>query len=492
MGTPDITLRISVSSAKLVNMCQKKYYIEKVLNIVPPEAPHFFIGKVFAKLTEAIAKRMPFEHILQKSEVVACLYDKNIDWFQENVTKTSQAEMELNFEISLILQFLGYIDAIFFEEKRILIRDFKTASDFKWSLDEIGLSSDEQLNIYGYFIDKYHNPKRLPIWIEQQQFHKTSHKRRQVQVPYCADTGKQTYDWMIMQADKIREVLGMDLEDVPKNTKSCGAFGGCKNRPYCEGGMTIEELEDMFNDAIKKRSKQEIKEMKPEERLEETKQEINFNKGAKMSLEKLKAIREKQKALAQQKNGVFDEPKKEEVGVVGEPRKELEITKVVEGVKVVEEVKGVEEPKKEEPKVKEARKKKAKVEDVEIPAPGTITEMPSKESEFRIVKNAVLVLVGCSILEEAKNHPSDFLHDVYIKPVLENERIPHIACSEFSKANKLVLLQASSILEHIVSKFDVINIDLRRPVDALVYQMIMDMDVKKDGEKRFRLVRSTF
>lgn len=528
-------LTISVSSAKTFQDCNMQYFIGSVLKIRKPDAPATLIGTKFAELTEALANGEDTSPWLEDENqvTVKMLYNKNKEFLDNLEKEVSKAEFELAFGINLYISYSGWIDAIIETEDKIILRDYKTCGSWQYTLTDKNLGVDEQLNIYGYFIHTYYNPKNKPIWLEHQQFHKGTGMRKEVRVPYNHEEGKVIYDWIVEQAEGIIDVRRLNISKVNKNFDSCGKFGGCPYQPYCKGNTSLEELKEMLNPNVKERTKEELTQMKPEERLAELRKEQEFNKKGKdvvnnltmkkgeneMGLsirEKLMAVKAKQaeaSAFVAVENTITPAP----VGTVIDEKRDEVIEK-----SSPEPLKPNVETKTENPlnTQKRTRRTKAEMEaEKQISKDTTLdalsqgiqiikgdTKPTIKAMANNVVKNLettvqalenimkqkqVLVLVGCSFLEEDKNNPSDFLHEKYIKPVLEQERIPHISCSEFSKANKQVMLFGESILNEIYEKYEHINIDFRRPVDALVYSMILDIDVRKNGN-RFRLIRSTF
>jgi hypothetical protein len=502
--------KVSVSSAKTFQDCNMKWYLDKVVGVPREDTPALRIGSIFGKILELITKKQPFSYLFKESDVAKELYNKNIE-FIHNIPKESQiqAEFELKLKLTEELNFEGYIDALYEEgegqNKRVIVRDYKTVSDWRWALTDIQLSADEQVNIYAYFIDKKLFGL-VPIWLEHIQFNKKTGMRRMVRVPYDREQGKRIYDWIVMSGEDMAELQSLPIEKVEKNWDSCDKFGGCPNRNFCKGQISLEEL---MNPYVKERSKEELAEMKPEARLEELKKEQEFNKilekGAKMGTlqEKLKLLKEKNDAKAKETDSVFTNTNTEikpESHLV-QKKEETHALDTKAYVDVATQNVGT----KEEVVKKRTRRTKAEIAmaeqsentfqepiDMEEVGKKIGTDLGKAMAEDVIKKKQVFVLVGCAFLEEDKNNPSDFLHEKYIAPILKQENIPHISCSEFSKANKSVMLFAQSILNEIYENYDSINIDIRRPVDALVYTMIMDLDVRKDGQKRFKLIRSTF
>lgn len=536
---------VSVSSAKSFSDCNMQWFIGSVLGIRKPDTPATKIGTVFAELCEAYTIRdtKKIDEIILNSQndTVRMLYEKNHTFFLELHNKVKSAEFELAFGLNLYISYSGWIDAILEDENSITVRDYKTANSWAYTLTEKTMGADEQLNIYGYFINKFYNPKNKPIWLEHQQFHKGTGMRKEVRVPYNHEEGKAIYDWLVEQAEQMLKVKFLPVAQVNKNFDSCKAFGGCPYINYCKGQINLEELKNVLNPNIVERTRDQLIEMKPEERLEEVKKEKAFNekgkevltkinKGADMGLsikEKLLALKAKQDE-ARKQNEFPDIPKTEDVvedkeiavknvGIV-EPVKD----KLSLNVAVVKEVVAPEPRPETENPLKRKRRTKAemeveasvKISNDSVIKDGKIIEVVKQDPTLSAVYNnmtqdlkdnltkplplqlpgtkQVLVLVGCAFLEETKNNPSDFLHEKYIEPILKQERIPHISCSEFSKANKSVMLFAQSILKEIYENYESINIDIRRPVDALVYTMILDLDARKDDQKRFKLIRSTF
>ena len=496
-------ITISVSTAKVIQACPMQYYIGSVVGLRQPQTPAQKIGTIFAKLTEALAKgHVDINDYLKESEVVKELFWKNVDFLNKQVPKeTTEAEKELLFGINLYISFKGYIDAVIETEQKIIIRDFKTTSDWKWSLTEKELESDEQLNIYAYFVNRFYNPKNKPIWIEQQQFNKKTGARRSPCIPWNQVAGEQVYDWMVLMAEKALVIRRTKVEEIEQNWDNCDKFNGCAYKPYCNKKCSLEGLDEMLNPNVKTRDKVELKNLTVDDRLDEVKKEVSFNKNLNLvkgvegmdAISKIKALKAKMEADRNNVTDVFAEAEKKDVV------KDAVVTEKVEALPQKEDVTPpvVTEPEKRKRRTKaeldvEKEALKKTIATINNPMPvdlGITTNIPTSRVEVmepRTVIEKPLLLIGCSILEDDKNHPSDFLHEQFVEPVLKAERIPHISCSEFSKANKAIMLYSSSILK-VVKEYSVINIDLRRPVDALVYTMIMDLD--RDS---FRIVRSTF
>lgn len=477
--------KLSFSQSKVWDSCQRKWWLTYVEGLRSPETPALKIGKVFARLTEALTKGEDavIKEILsnKENETVIMFFEKNRQFLEKLKLEGGNAEFELMKDLTEGFLFEGHIDRFLYTDKAIYIRDYKTVSDWRWALTEDQLVQDVQVNLYAYMIDKYHNPAKIPIFLEHQQFNKKTGMKKEVIVQYSDFFGNMAIDSLILTAESIKGMLNtvIDVSETKTNFNSCREYNTlCSFNAFCTGNINLKELKEMF----KERSKEEVVKMKPDERLEDLKNEIGVNKKGKEVLKQLQegasmsdAMRERLKAMkaARDANNVV---------VVDEA--EGVTDKVIEEVisKVSEVTPKPEEVKKED--IVTVTKKLSSVKKEKVKEESKLTKGSDKK---------VLVLIGCAFLDEGegRNHPSDICHERWVQPLLDAEKIPHITCSEFSKANKSLLLYGGQILDYLFENYLYINIDFRRPVDALVYQMIVDIDVKKNG-KRFTLIRSTF
>ena len=259
---------ISVSQFKTYEDCPKKWYIEKIVGIRKPGTTATRFGTKFHEFMEEWARGSYNVDPIPK--YMTPFIKKSPDFFKWLRTlQEPEIEEEINYVLPASgIPFIGFIDL---QSGPGIIEDYKTVGDWKWALKEAALYEDVQMNMYAFV------KKTIDVLIHY-QFNKKTHGMKTVTAAYNPLVGQAVHDKIDMAAIKMSEDSEKPIEDILKNTNSCGKFGGCPFKDYCSNQCSIKELKvRVENPHVKERGQEELINMEPQNRLAELASEIMHN-----------------------------------------------------------------------------------------------------------------------------------------------------------------------------------------------------------------------
>ncbi len=170
-------IRMSHSSANLINSCERKYFYKKVSQVAPDveqEQRHFVLGKVFhlalekclhrsEEYSEEMLADAAHEEGLDNEQDIAMIHGMILKYLilhRKSELEVAICEIAVGNDKTI-----GYVDAIMKDDCGFwYICDLKTAGRFDDNL-MARLIKDQQLNLYAYFIDQI--AEKLDLDIEK-------------------------------------------------------------------------------------------------------------------------------------------------------------------------------------------------------------------------------------------------------------------------------------------------------------------------------------
>ena len=235
-------MRISASQIKTFELCQKKWFLEKIQKI-PPGPPGY--GATFGTVMHGCLERLQLgEEIYPEgwderlrpgdSELVQdllCLYKPMVD----------SVQVEKKFSVPVVedITLTGYIDLL----ADSYVIDHKSTSSFKWALSAEELARDLQMMVYAYYALSQTSDKESLIKLQHNVFLRRSPAKRRTTVAYVSpDAILERWGEIKQTALKMKVVAGGECPPVAMGSQ-CHKYGGCPYAGLCSGVLTQGQLE---------------------------------------------------------------------------------------------------------------------------------------------------------------------------------------------------------------------------------------------------------
>ncbi len=228
----------SVSAVKSIQTCPLKWWWEKVQKKSTPQTKAQKTGDELHAEWEA--------HLQSGAPLSPMAFaGKSHQPTGELLSEVSIATVVDGAVVSSVtaddVPFVGYIDIL----HRPGVIDIKSTSDPKWAKTPHELVTDPQMVGYAkYHWHHYNHSDEITIahW-----YFKTRPpwKSWMVNVPITKAQADEAWAPITEAVKLLRAVAKVPLErvaDVPANTKSCGAYGGCPHLGYCATGASSKAL----------------------------------------------------------------------------------------------------------------------------------------------------------------------------------------------------------------------------------------------------------
>lgn len=235
-------MRISASQIKTFELCQKKWFLEKIQKI--PAGPPGY-GATFGTVMHGCLERLQLgEEIYPEgwderlrpgdSELVQdllCLYKPMVD----------SVQVEKKFSVPVVedITLTGYIDLL----ADSYVIDHKSTSSFKWALSAEELARDLQMMVYAYYALSQTSDKESLIKLQHNVFLRRSPAKRRTTVAYVSpDAILERWGEIKQTALKMKVVAGGECPPVAMGSQ-CHKYGGCPYAGLCSGVLTQGQLE---------------------------------------------------------------------------------------------------------------------------------------------------------------------------------------------------------------------------------------------------------
>lgn len=287
-------MRISASQIELFELCQRKWWFERVLRLPSPSTSDQTFGTVLHAVAERYLSadeqgRVPYlphwpdDHPLkgQSPGEPVNLYpegwhiardrftaaESSIDLREAQLIKSLIAEaiesgalaratgglVEHHFEFEIVegVQMQGYIDYLvpFYE-----VQDHKTSGSRRWRKTPEKIAESRQMQIYAYVLyqmaaEHYKDPKRRHTFLLTHNFYCKDPKDLHVQRTSAEDISD---TWVLNKMSEIRKMAQRmkalrtvkDHNEIPlpdPAKDACKAYGGCKLCNVCGNRETAED-----------------------------------------------------------------------------------------------------------------------------------------------------------------------------------------------------------------------------------------------------------
>ena len=228
-------MRVSASQIKTFNLCQKKWYLEKVEK-VPSGGVGYgaAFGTVLHRCLERLQKRQEV-YPPGWSSALKVGDDLILKQLVALYSPVEGAEVELRFEMPVIdgVTMLGFIDLL----KPGHVIDHKTTSSYKWALSAKELASDTQMMIYAKAaLDRMEEPDLIKL--QHNVFLRTPPAKMKTTLAYASPKAiMERWEQTKELVSQMREVASGSCPVVAMGSQ-CHAYGGCPYAGVCAGTLT--------------------------------------------------------------------------------------------------------------------------------------------------------------------------------------------------------------------------------------------------------------
>lgn len=231
--------RVSASQVDNFLSCQRKWYIESILGIRPPQKPSAALGEAVHAANEAyvVSGKKPDPATEAGRIALAGLHLLPPPGSVFSELEIAKSHVK-NFTLAGI-SVLGFIDQLDIRDNPPTVTDYKTTSNLKYALDEQALTTNPQIIIYSQFTREYLKSMGMPDPEIVRAGHIVYLTRgkpvvKQTLVDLSQKQIDATWQQLAGVVTEMKSVSGLPAPGkVRTNRSACDKYGGCPHRERC-------------------------------------------------------------------------------------------------------------------------------------------------------------------------------------------------------------------------------------------------------------------
>lgn len=223
---------VSPSQIKTAQACVRKWWWEKVQKKPTPQSPAQVLGETL---------HAEWENHLKSGAALGPMafagkgHEPAPPLLLEHPIATYEDKRVISAVHADGIPVIGFVDIL--HEPGVV--DIKTTSDAKWAKTPYELAQDLQMVSYGLY---HHHFYRHTGKVELRHWYfktRAPYRSWTVDVTVTQEQLEAAWEPATKTVAHLKTLTQIPVErgdDVPANTKSCGAYGGCPHRSYCSAG----------------------------------------------------------------------------------------------------------------------------------------------------------------------------------------------------------------------------------------------------------------